>query len=89
MIAEVEATSWRLCECIRVKELAATHRLEQIRRLRMLEKQKAWKRETGFDRIEIIAEVREQHFLAGFDSEPLDDAKLYNPRWPYFPGNIS
>ena len=27
IIAEVQATSWRLLECIRVRELAATHRL--------------------------------------------------------------
>ena len=33
MIAEVEPTSWRLCETIRVKEIAATHRLGQMRRL--------------------------------------------------------
>ena len=70
MIAEVETTSWLLRECIRVRELAATHRLEQMRRLRMLEEQKAWKRESGFDQIEIIAKMREQYFLAGFDLEP-------------------
>ena len=55
-----------------------------MRRLRMLEEQKRWKREAGFDRIEIIAEMREQHFLAGFDSEPLY-SRLYNPRWPHSP----
>ena len=71
MIAEREATSWRLRECIRMRELAATHKLEQMRILWMLKKQKAWKRETGFDRIEIIAEMREQHFLTGFGSEPI------------------
>ena len=43
IIAEVQATSWRLRECIRVRELAATQRLGQIRRLRMLEEQKPWK----------------------------------------------
>ena len=69
MIAEVERTSWRLHECIRVRKLAATHRLERMLRLRMLEEQKAWKREARFDRIEIIAEMHEQHFRAGFDSE--------------------
>ena len=82
IIAEVEATSWCLRECIRVRELAATHRLERMCRLWMLEKQKAWKRKAGFDRIEIIDEMREHHFLVGFDSEPLY-TKLYNPRWPY------
>ena len=37
---EVEATSWRLREMIRVRELSATHRLGQMRRLLMLEEQK-------------------------------------------------
>ena len=48
------------------------------------EEQKAWKREAGFDRTEIITEMREQHFLAGFDSERFH-SKLYNPRWPHTP----
>ena len=38
MIAEIEATSWRLRETIRVRELAATNRLGQMRRLLMREK---------------------------------------------------
>ena len=83
-IAEVEATSWRLHECMRVRDLAATHRLGRMRRLRMLEERKAWKREADFDRIGTIAEMREQHFLAGSHSEPLD-TKLYNPKWPHTP----
>ena len=53
-------------------------------RLWILEKQKAWKREAGFDRIAIIAEMREQHFLVGFGSVPFY-SKLYNPRWPHTP----
>ena len=77
---EVEATSWRLRECFRVRELAATHRLERMRRLRMLAKHKAWKREAGFDRIEITAEMDAQRFRTGFDLEPLY-MKLYTPRW--------
>ena len=41
MIAEeVEATSWRLRETVRVRKLAATHRLGQMRRLLMLEEHK-------------------------------------------------
>ena len=70
MTAEVEATSWRLRECIRVRELAATHRLERVRRLRMLEEQEAWKREVDFDGIKVIAEMYAQRFRTGFDSEP-------------------
>ena len=34
---EVEATSWRLRETIQVRELAATHRLGQMRSLLKLE----------------------------------------------------
>ena len=41
IIVEVQATSWHLRECTRVREFAATHRLGQLRRLRMLEEQKA------------------------------------------------
>ena len=84
IIAEVEATSWRLRECIRARELAATLRLGRMRRLRMLEKQRAWKREAGFDRIEITAEMDEQRFRTSVDSEPFY-TKLYNPRWPHTP----
>ena len=49
IIADIEVTSWRLRETIRVRELAATHRLGQMRRLRILEEQKAWKQEASFD----------------------------------------
>ena len=84
IIAEVEATSRRLRECIRVRELASTHRLGRMRRLRMLGQQKAYKREAGFDRIETIAEMCERHFIADFHSETLY-TKLYNPKWPHTP----
>ena len=50
----------------------------------MLENQKAWKRKAGFDRIETIAETREQHFLDGFYSEPLY-TNLFDLRWPHTP----
>ena len=55
-----------------------------MRGLQLLEKQKTWKREAGFDRIEIIADMREQHLLADFHSESLY-TKLDNPRWSYSP----
>ena len=60
MIAEIEATSWRLRETIRVRELAATHRLGQMRRLLMHENHKTWKREFGFDRFGTAAEMDER-----------------------------
>ena len=81
-ITEVEAINWRLRECIR--ELAATHILGQMHRLRTLEEQKAWKREASFDRIEITAEMDARHLRAGCGSEPFY-IKLYNPRWSYTP----
>ena len=82
MIAEVEATSWPLRETIRVRELAATHRLGKMRRLRMLEEQKAWKREVDFDRIETAAEMDAQRFRTNLVSEPFY-SKMCNPRWPH------
>ena len=55
-----------------------------MRRLRMLEEQKAWKREAGFDKIEITAEMDKQRLRTGFDLQ-LFYTKLYNPRWPHTP----
>ena len=88
MIVELEATCWCLRECIRVRELAAAHGLERMRRLRMLEEQEAWKREVGFDRIEITAQMDAQRLRADFALEPLY-TKLYNPRWPHTPAEYT
>ena len=57
MSEDVEATICRLRETIRVAELAATHRLGQMRRLLMHGKHKTWMREFGFDHIETAAEM--------------------------------
>ena len=54
-----------------------------MRRLRVLEEHKAWKREAGFDRIEITAEMDEQRFRPA-RSEPFS-TKLYNPKLPHTP----
>ena len=59
-VGRCRRTIWRLRETIPAAELAATHRLEQMRRLLMHEKHKAWKREFGFDRIETAAEMDEK-----------------------------
>ena len=59
-----------------------------MRRLRMLEEQEVWKREAGFDRIEIIVQLGAQSFPTGFDSEPLS-FKLYNPRYPHTPAKYT
>ena len=57
MIAELAATHGRVPELIRTRELASSYKLEQMRRVWILEKQTAWKREGDFDRIEIITEM--------------------------------
>ena len=88
VIGEVEATSWRLRETIRVRELAATYRLGQMRRLRMLEEQKAWKREVGFGRTETAAEMDAQRFRTNLVSEPFY-SKMCNPRWPHNPDEFT
>ena len=75
MIAEIEATSWRFRETIRVRELAATHRLGQMRRLLVHEKRKTWKREFGFDRIETAAEMDEQRSRTS--TRPVPDPFFY------------
>ena len=91
MIAELAATHGHVHELIRTRELASSYKLEQMRRVRTLEKQASWKREGGFDRIENIAEIHEQTLRclhAGFDSEPLYTG-LYNPRWPPTPEELT
>ena len=88
IIAEVQATRWRLRECIRVEELAATHRLGKIRRVRMLEEQKAWKREAGFDHIDTAAEMDAQHFRTNLVSEPFY-SKMFNTKWPHTPDEFT
>ena len=50
----------------------------------MLEEQKTWKREAGFDKIETTAEMDAQRFRTGLDSETII-LKLYNPKWPNTP----
>ena len=83
IVAEVEATSWRLREWIRIRELAATHRLGQIRCLRMIEEQKAWKREAGFDYIDTAAEIDAQRSRTNLVSDFVFCSKMFNPRWPH------
>ena len=85
MIAEVEATSWRPRETIRVRELAATHRLGQMRRLLMLEEKKAGKQEFGFDRIETAAEMDEKRFRTSLVSDPFFYRNRLNTRRQHTP----
>ena len=87
MIAEIEATSWRLRETIRVRELAATHRLGQMHRLLMHEKHKTWKLKFGFDRMETAAEMDEKS--SHTSTSPVPDPFFYRnmviPRHPHTP----
>ena len=83
IIAEVEATSWRLREMIRVRELAATHRLGQMRRFRILKEQKVWKREVGFDYIDTAAEMDARRSRTNLVSECFFYSKMFNPRCPH------
>ena len=82
MIVVLRVTCERVGELIRDRELASSHQLEQMRHVRMLEKQAAWKRERGFDRTEIKTEMHE-HTLRGlnegFDSEPRYTGLYNNP----------
>ena len=87
MIAEVEETSWRIRETIRVRELAATYRLGQMRRLLMLEEHKTWKREFGFDRIETAAETDEKRSRTSTSPVPAPFfySNMLNLRRPHTP----
>ena len=91
IITEIEATSWRLRETIRVRELAATHGLGQRRRLRMHEKHKIWKREFGFGRIVTAAEMDEKHSRTS--TSPVPDPFFYRnmiiPRHPHTPAELT
>ena len=92
MIAEVEETSWRIRETIRVRELAATNQLGQMRRLLMLEEhKKTWKREFGFDRIETAAEMNENHSRTS--TSPVPDPFFYsnmiNSKRPHTPDEFT
>ena len=84
MIAEeVEATSWRIRETIRARELAATHRLGKMRRLLMLEKHKAWKRKFGFDLIKTAAEMDEKRSRTSPVTDTFSYSNMLIPRHPH------
>ena len=56
MHAKSAAIRERGHKLILVTEIAASHRLDQMRHFRLLEKLTAWRRNNGFDRIDILAE---------------------------------
>ena len=59
------------------------HRLGQMRRLRMLQEQKSWKREVGFDYIDTAAELDARRSRTNLVLEPFFYSKTSNPRWPH------
>ena len=68
---DVEATIWRIRETIRIRELAVTHRLGQMRHLLMHKKYKTWKREFVFDCIETATEMDEKRSRTSTSSVPV------------------
>ena len=82
MVADLAIIRGRVRKLIRVRELATSHELEQMRSVRMLEQRTTWMRENDFDRIGVIAEIHEEtmrRLHAGLDLE-LFCTGLYNPR---------
>ena len=74
MLKELAEISGRVRKLIRARELAASHKLEQMRRVQVLEQRATWMRKTDFDRIETIAETYEEtlrHLHAGFYPGPI------------------
>ena len=87
MPEELAAIRGRVHKLIKVRELAALHKLEQMLRVRMPEQQATWKIENVFDRTEIRVERHGEtlrRLYAGFDPEPFCTG-LYNARQPPTP----
>ena len=87
MVVDSATTRGGMRNLIRVRKLAATHMLEKMRRVQTIEKQPAWKREGGFDRIETMAEVHAEtlrRMHAGYGPEPYYTG-LFNPRRTHTP----
>ena len=85
MLAELAVVRERLHKLVLFRELATYHKLEQIRRVPMLEKQAALAREDGFDRIEVIAERHRRtvgSLYAGDDQKPFQIGVHYHTRRP-------
>ena len=87
MSEDLGTTIWRLRKTVRVAKLAATHRLEQMRSLLMHERHKVWKREFGYDRIEIAAEMDEERSRTSTSpvSNPFLSRNMVIPEHPHTP----
>ena len=82
MQAELAVVRERVHKLVLIREFAASHKLEQILRVRVPKQAAAWKREDGFDRNEIIAERYRRtlrRLYAGDDPEPFIEIQ-YNIR---------
>ena len=60
-----------------------------LRHLRMLEEQKAWKREAGFEYIETSAEMDARRSRTNLVSAPFLYRKMFNPRRPRTPDEFT
>ena len=87
MSEDLGTTIWCLRETVRVAKLAATHRLGKMRSLLMHETHKVWKREFGFDRIEMAAEMDEKRSRTSTSPvpNPLFYRNMVIPSHPHTP----
>ena len=81
----------RMSEDVKATIWAATHRLGQMRRLLMHEKHKVWKREFGFDRIEMAAEMDEKRSRTSTSPvpNPLFYRNMVIPNHPHTPDEFT
>ena len=87
MLANLAAVCKRVHTLSLIRELAASHELEQMLRVRVREKAAAWKREDGFNRNEKIAERHQKtlrRLYVGDDPEPfqIEYTVAFNGRPP-------
>ena len=91
MSEDLGTTIWRLQETVGVAKLAATHRLGQMRSLLMHERHKVWKREFGFDRIQMATDMDEKR--SRMSTSPVPNPFFYRnmviPDHPHTPEEFS
>ena len=83
--AELTAICERVHMLILVRKIAASHKLEKMHHVRLLEKVAPWRRNDGFDRSEVLAERqrRTQRHVYSVDVSEHCGIKVYfEPRRP-------
>ena len=73
----------RAHKLILVREIAASHRMDKIHHLRLLEKLAAWRKNDGFDRSEVLAEKqrRIQEHVCSVDGPKHSEVEMqFEPR---------